>query len=96
MSISNEQVRHVARLARLGLSEAEKEAFAVQLSRILEHMENLNRIDTRDVPPMFHVQPLQTVVRADQPHESLPRDQALANAPDSEAGCFRVPKITEG
>lgn len=96
ISISKAQVEHVARLARLGLSDAEKEAFTDQLSRILEHMENLNRVDTSDVPPTSHVLLLQNVVRPDKPHQSLPREHALQNAPDAEAGCFRVPKITEG
>jgi aspartyl-tRNA(Asn)/glutamyl-tRNA(Gln) amidotransferase subunit C len=96
VAISREQVKHVAHLARLGLSPTEAEMMSAQLSRILEHFANLNRLDTRAVPPTYHVQPLQTVVRPDQPHESLSRDLALANAPDSESNCFRVPKITEG
>lgn len=96
MAISREQVEHVARLARLGLSTDEVDAFTVQLSRILGHMETMSRVDTRDVPPTYHVLPLHSVTRPDQPHESLPREQVLANAPDHEAGCFRVPKITEG
>lgn len=96
MAISQEQVAHVARLARLGLSQEEKEAFAGQLSRILEHIAVLNRLDTTDVPPLAHVLPLQNVVRRDAVGRSLGQDKVLANAPDADAGCFKVPKITEG
>lgn len=96
MAITREQVEHVARLARLGLTEAEKEAFTGQLSRILEHIQAMNALDTRDVPPTFHVLPLQNVLRPDEPHESLPQSVALANAPQAEAGAVKVPKITEG
>lgn len=96
MSISRREVEHVARLARLGLSEAEKDKMAEQLSRILEHIAVLNRLDTADVPPLAHVLPIHNVYRPDVVGESLARDQALSNAPEAEDGCFRVPKITEG
>lgn len=96
MAISREQVEHVARLARLGLTDAETVSLTEQLSRILEHMESLQRLDTRDVPPTFHVLPLQNVLRSDDVQDSLPRDTALANAPCAESGAFKVPKITEG
>lgn len=96
MALTRSQVEHVARLARLGLSEAETEAFTVQLSRILEHVESLNRLDTGDVAPTYHAVALQNVLREDKPHQSLDRDKVLSQAPDAEAGCFKVPKITEG
>jgi aspartyl-tRNA(Asn)/glutamyl-tRNA(Gln) amidotransferase subunit C len=96
MALTRSQVEHVARLARLGLSEAEKEAFTEQLSRILEHVEMLNRLDTRDVPPTYHAVALQNVLREDKPHPSLDREKVLSQAPEAEAGCFKVPKITEG
>lgn len=96
MALTRSQVEHVARLARLNLSEAEKEAFTGQLSRILEHVESLNRLDTSDVPPTYHVVALQNVLREDKPHQSLDREKVLSQAPDAEAGCFKVPKITEG
>lgn len=96
MALTREQVERVARSARIGVTEAELDAFTVELSRILDYMETISRVDTRDVPPTYHILPLDTVLRPDQPQESLPREQVLANAPDHEAGYFRVPKITEG
>lgn len=96
MALTRSQVEHVARLARLGLTESEKESLTHQLSRILEHVESLNRLDTRDVPPTYHAVALQNVLREDKPHHSLDRSKVLSQAPDSEAGCFKVPKITEG
>lgn len=96
MALTRSQVEHVAKLARLGLSEAETETYRVQLSRILEHVESLNQLDTSDVLPTYNAVALQNVLRADEPHQSLDREKFLAQAPDAEAGCFRVPKITEG
>lgn len=96
MAITREQVEHVARLARLGLSSAEADSLTVQLSRILAHMESLQRLDTREVPPTYHVLPLTNVLRSDEVHQSLPQEAALANAPEAEGGAFKVPKITEG
>ena len=96
MALTRSQVEHVAKLARLGLSEAETETYTVQLSRILEHVESLNRLDTSDVPPTYHAVALQNVLRKDEPHQSLNREKLLSQAPDAEAGCFKVPKITEG
>lgn len=96
VAITRQQVEHVARLARLGLTDEEKAAFTEQLGRILDHIQAMNALDTRDVPPTFHVLPLQNVLRADEPHESLPQAVALANAPQAEGGAVKVPKITEG
>ncbi len=96
MALTRSQVEHVAKLARLGLTEAETETYTVQLSRILEHVESLNRLDTSDVQPTYHAVALQNVLRKDEPHQSLDRAKLLAQAPDAEAGCFKVPKITEG
>jgi len=96
VALTRSQVEHVAKLARLALSEAEIEAFTPQMSRILEHVESLSKLDTSNVPPTYHVVALQNVLREDQPHTSLERETVLAQAPDSAAGCFKVPKITEG
>ncbi|MFO7171466.1 MAG: Asp-tRNA(Asn)/Glu-tRNA(Gln) amidotransferase subunit GatC [Bacillota bacterium] len=96
MAISRAEVEHIARLARLGLSEEEMEALTEQLGRILAHMEVLRQVDTRDVPPTYHVLPLQNVLRTDTVQESLSQEAALRNAPQAEAGAFKVPKITEG
>lgn len=95
MSISKREVEYVARLARLGLSEAEKDKMSEQLSRILEHIAVLNRLDTSNVPQLAHVLPVQNVFRPDVVSAGLTREAALSNAPEAEAGCFRVPKITE-
>jgi len=96
VAISRAEVEHIARLARLGLSEEEMEALTEQLGRILAHMEVLRQVDTRDVPPTYHVLPLQNVLRTDTVQESLSQEAALRNAPQAEAGAFKVPKITEG
>ena len=96
MALTRSQVEHVAKLARLGLSEAETTLYTEQMSRILDHVESLNRLDTSDVPPTYHAVALQNVLRADKPHQSLDREKLLSQAPDAEAGCFKVPKITEG
>ena len=96
MALTRSQVQHVAKLARLGLTEAETEQYTEQLSRILEHVDSLNRLDTGNVPPTYHAVALQNVLRADKPHQSLDREKLLSQAPAAEAGCFKVPKITEG
>jgi aspartyl-tRNA(Asn)/glutamyl-tRNA(Gln) amidotransferase subunit C len=89
--IEREQVLHVAKLARLGLSEEEVERMAGELSGILEHVDRIAGLDLEGVEPTSHVVELENVLRADRPHESLPRDVALASAPDPVDGAFRVP-----
>ncbi|PKM90676.1 MAG: Asp-tRNA(Asn)/Glu-tRNA(Gln) amidotransferase GatCAB subunit C [Firmicutes bacterium HGW-Firmicutes-12] len=93
MKISKQDVEHVAVLSRLELSENEKENYTETLNSILEYMELLNRVDTSDVEPTAHVLPLINIFREDKPHEPLDRKMALANAPDEEDGCFKVPRI---
>ncbi len=95
MDISREQVEHVAKLARLAVTDEEKGVFARQLSSILTYVETLNRLDTSTVEPTSHVLPIQNVFREDEVRPSLAREQAFANAPDTDNGCFRVPKIIE-
>ena len=85
----------MAKLARLAIGEEAKVLFARQLSSILTYVQTLNRLDTSNVEPTSHVIPLQNVFREDDVKPSLSRDQALANAPDVDGGCFRVPKIIE-
>jgi aspartyl-tRNA(Asn)/glutamyl-tRNA(Gln) amidotransferase subunit C len=89
--IEREQVLHVAKLARLGLSEEEVERMAGELSGILEHVDRIAELDLDDVEPTSHVVELENVLRADVPHESLSPDLALASAPDPVEGAFRVP-----
>ncbi len=91
--LTKKQVEHVALLARLELSEAEKEKYATQLNAILEYAEALNKLDTDNVSPTAHVLPLKNVFREDQVCVHLANEKTLANAPDREENCFRVPRI---
>jgi aspartyl-tRNA(Asn)/glutamyl-tRNA(Gln) amidotransferase subunit C len=89
--IEREQVLHVARLARLRLSEQEVETMAGELSGILEHVDRIGNLDLEGVEPTSHVVALENVLRADRPRPSLPQDVALAGAPEPLDGAFRVP-----
>jgi aspartyl-tRNA(Asn)/glutamyl-tRNA(Gln) amidotransferase subunit C len=89
--IEREQVLHVAKLARLGLSDAEVESMAGELSGILEHVDRISGLDLEGVEPTSHVVELENVLRADVPHQSLSQQAALASAPDPVDGAFRVP-----
>ncbi len=95
MKITKQEVEHVAKLARLELSDKEKDMFTDQLSNILTYVEQLNELDTKGVEPTSHVLDINNVMREDVPGESLSQDRALANAPDKAAGHYRVPKIIE-
>lgn len=90
MALTREEVEHVAWLARLQLSEEEIEAFREQLSAILEYARMLEEIDLSAVPPTATVLPMRNVMREDEVRPSLPQDVVLANAPDTQAGYFRV------
>lgn len=89
--IDREQVLHVARLARLSLSEEEVERMTGELSTILDHIEKISELDLDDVQPTSHVVELENVLRADEPRPSLPREKVLAEAPDTDGVGFRVP-----
>ena len=93
--ITREEVEHVARLARLELSEDEKARMTAQLDAILGYIEKLNQLDTSAVEPTSTVIPMVSVMREDEVRPSLPQDLALANAPDREDIFFRVPRIIE-
>jgi aspartyl-tRNA(Asn)/glutamyl-tRNA(Gln) amidotransferase subunit C len=95
VKISKQEVEHVAKLARLELSEQEKEKLTDQLSNILTYVETLNSLDTKGVEPTSHVLDLKNVMRDDVAEPGLTQEQALANAPDKAAGHFKVPKIIE-
>jgi len=95
MSISREEVEHVAHLARLGLSEEEVGTLQEQLSAILEHMRTINELDTSHIEPTAQVIPLRNVMRDDEPAPSLSREQVLSNAPDRDGDFFRVPPVLE-
>lgn len=89
--IEREQVLHVAKLARLRLSETEVETMAGELSGILEHVDRIGELDLDDVAPTSHVVALENVLRADEPRPSWPREVVLEQAPDPVEGAFRVP-----
>ncbi len=91
MAITREQVLHVARLARLELSEDEVARFQEQLSAILEAVGKVSELDLEGVEPTSHPLALVNVLADDEPRPSLPREEALANAPDPEDGSFGVP-----
>ena len=92
---TREQVAHIALLSRLEFTDEQADAFAAQLSRILEHVDQLSKLDTEGVEPTSHALKLVNVMRPDVTRPSLPNREALANAPDKEAGCFRVPQIIQ-
>lgn len=95
LTISKEEVEHVAKLARLSISEEEKDLLSKQLSGILAYIGKLNELDTKGVEPLSHVTDIKNVFREDEVRESLSEDLALGNAPDKKDGFFRVPKIIE-
>jgi aspartyl-tRNA(Asn)/glutamyl-tRNA(Gln) amidotransferase subunit C len=88
-------VEHVARLARLALSPEEKERFGRQLGLILDHAEKVGEVAAEDVEPTSHPVPRSNVFRPDQPLPSLSHEEALAGAPETEGGRFKVPRIVE-
>ncbi len=95
MKISLQEVGHIARLARLHLTEEEMERFSHQLSSILSYMEKLNELDTYTIEPTSHVIPVKNIFREDKVMPSLEPEEALRNAPDRSENFFRVPRIIE-
>ncbi|HZP26573.1 MAG TPA: Asp-tRNA(Asn)/Glu-tRNA(Gln) amidotransferase subunit GatC [Dehalococcoidia bacterium] len=95
MALTPEEVRHIATLARVGVSDEDVRKFQEQLSQILDYFQVLNAIDTTDVPPTAHTLLLHNVMRDDAAGESLPPEQALANAPQRDDSYFRVSSILE-
>ena len=91
--ISHEEVAHIAKLARLELSESDLERFAAQLTSVLAHVETIQRLDTDNVAPMTHALELSNVLRDDVVGDSLDRAIVLAQAPEVEDDRFRVPRI---
>ena len=96
MSISEEQVRHVALLARLKLSDAQVVGFGQDLNSILEHLDSIQRLDLADVPPTAHALDIVNATRADERRPCLSREDALANAPEAADGAFVIPRILGG
>lgn len=95
MKLSYEQVKHIAWLSRLGLSEEEVEKFSLQLSNILENFEILKQVDTANVTPLTHTIPLQNVLRKDDVADSYSQAGILSNAPKQAENCFKVQAILE-
>jgi aspartyl-tRNA(Asn)/glutamyl-tRNA(Gln) amidotransferase subunit C len=95
-SLTAAEVRKVAHLARLSLTDEEIDRFTRQLGDVLNYVAQLNEVDTEHVAPMAHAVELSNVFRPDEPRESLPRADALANAPKSDGRYFLVPQILEG
>lgn len=88
-----EQVNHVARLARLKLSDGDAAAMTEQLGKVLDYITVLNEVDTDGVEPMVHAIEVRNAFRADEVTDSIDREQALQNAPATDGGCFLVPDI---
>jgi aspartyl-tRNA(Asn)/glutamyl-tRNA(Gln) amidotransferase subunit C len=95
MRLTREQVRHVAELAKLKLTEAEVDLFQEQLSAILAYAERLDELDTESIPPTAGVLPLRNVLRPDQVRPSYPRATMLENAPETEDGFLRVKAVLD-
>ncbi len=91
--ITIKDVEHVAKLARLELTEEEKELYARQLGDVLKYVEQMNEVDTSNVKPMSHAIDFVNVMREDEVHYDNTKEELMANAPEEENGFFRVPKI---
>ena len=91
--ISHKEVEHVAKLAKLDLTEVEKTLFGEQLSQILTFVEQLQDVSTEGIPPTASVADQESWLREDLPREGLTQEQALSNAPEANEGFFVVPKI---
>jgi aspartyl-tRNA(Asn)/glutamyl-tRNA(Gln) amidotransferase subunit C len=96
MSLSESEVRHVAMLARLALTDEQVATLQVELNSILGHIDDIQRLDLEGVEPMTHAVPVVNVTREDRVRPCLPRELALKNAPESEAGAFVIPQIVGG
>jgi aspartyl-tRNA(Asn)/glutamyl-tRNA(Gln) amidotransferase subunit C len=95
MKLTREEVLHIAKLARLGVSDEDVASFQEQLSNILENFETLQKVDTTDIPPTAQPNPLQNVLKDDNIQPSLPQEDVLANAPKREGEFFRVKAVLE-
>lgn len=95
MSITRADIDHVAKLARLHLSDAEKELFTGQMGAILSYVETLNELNTDGIAPTSHAVPMENAFRKDAVTASIGVDKALANAPDRAETCFKVPPVIE-
>jgi len=94
--ISRGEVKHVAKLARLKITDSEADSYQKELNAVLEHFETLQELDTENVEPMSHVLEIRNVWREDKPGKSKKAESLMENAPNKESGYFKVPKILEG
>lgn len=95
MAVTPDDVRYIAKLARLSFDDEETERLAGEMSTLLDYVAQLDELDTTGVPPMAHVLDLHDVVREDEVDRRISRDEALQNAPDTDGSYFRVPKVIE-
>jgi aspartyl-tRNA(Asn)/glutamyl-tRNA(Gln) amidotransferase subunit C len=95
MKLTLEEVEHIGELARLRLSAEEKALYREHLSEILDYAARLQALDTSGIPPTSSVLPARSVLRQDEPHPGLSREDLLRNAPDTEGNQFRVPPVLE-
>ncbi|MFL5242992.1 MAG: Asp-tRNA(Asn)/Glu-tRNA(Gln) amidotransferase subunit GatC [Gemmataceae bacterium] len=95
MSLSVEDARWVAQLARLQLSDADLETMTRQLAAIVDYVNQLKQVNTDGVEPLYHALPIHNVFREDEPRPSLPSDEALANAPDRRGDFYGVPAVLD-
>jgi aspartyl-tRNA(Asn)/glutamyl-tRNA(Gln) amidotransferase subunit C len=95
MTLSHQEVQHIARLARLHLSQEEQELYRVQLSTILDHVARLQALNTQEIQPTFSVLPPRSVMRADEPAPGLAAGDLLQNAPKVKDGQFYIPPVFE-
>ena len=95
MALNRKNVEHVALLARLNLDDAEVDRYTHELNDILEHIDKLKELEVENVEPTSHVIPIQNVFRLDEVSSPLSQSDALANAPDTADGGFRVPRVVE-
>jgi aspartyl-tRNA(Asn)/glutamyl-tRNA(Gln) amidotransferase subunit C len=93
--LTQDEIEHIAALARLRLTDAEKALYRQQLSAVLDYMAKLRQLDTAHIEPTATVLPLRSVLRPDEARPSLTPEEVLANAPAAEAGMFRVPPVLE-
>jgi len=93
--ISAEEINKIARLAHLRLNEDEKKRFATEVGRILDYVDKLSEIDTEKIAPLSHTLDIHNIFRNDEVAPSMPRDEALSNAPQKDDRFFRVPKVVK-
>ncbi|GAB5410858.1 MAG: Asp-tRNA(Asn)/Glu-tRNA(Gln) amidotransferase subunit GatC [Balneolaceae bacterium] len=95
MSVSEKEVRYVANLARLQLSEEDVKNIALDMNKVLGYMDLLNELDTSSIAPLEHVIEMNSRLRKDEARPTISHDDALKNAPDADSDYFRVPKVIE-